>query len=100
MAGPLADISVGFYAAYCGGEPVGSFELCRSDGSVRIEAFGLLEPYRGSGLGHCLLTRAVESAFAMGAEHIWLEMPVHAHSAVLPLFRSQGFRPSRLPAAA
>ena len=51
----LSDIDVGFYAAYCGGEPVGCFELTRTDKSVHIDGFGLLAEYRGYGLGASLL---------------------------------------------
>ncbi|HAK52524.1 MAG TPA: hypothetical protein DCM54_11575 [Gammaproteobacteria bacterium] len=88
----LGDILVGFYAAYCGGEPVGCFELRRDDNSIRIEGFGLLPEYRGNGLGQSLLTAALEKSFAMGGKRIWTQYPVTTHPAAEPLFYSIGFK--------
>ncbi len=88
----IGDASVAFFAAYSQGEPVGCFELGKVDGQVKIEGFGLLEPYRGDGFGHTLLTLAAERAFSMGASRVWLETATDDHPAALPLYKSQGFK--------
>lgn len=88
----LGDIGVSFYVAYCGGEPVGCFELTRTDNSVHIDGFALLDEYRGYGLGKSLLTAAHEKSFSMGGREIWVEHSVNDHPAALPLFHAIGFR--------
>ncbi len=88
----IGRIGTAFFAAYASGEPVGCFELRRTDGEVKIEGFGLLAAYRGEGLGHTLLTLAVEKALSMGAARVWLETATDDHPAALPLYRSRGFR--------
>ena len=47
------------------GTPAGYAELGRRAGSVEIETFGLLAPFRGRGLGGALLTRTTERALEL-----------------------------------
>jgi GNAT superfamily N-acetyltransferase len=50
------------------GTPAGYAEIdARADGTVDLAFFGLLEPFRGRGLGGMLLTRAVERAWELAA---------------------------------
>jgi len=44
------------------GTPAGYAELLPRDGGCEIQTFGLLEPFRGKGLGGALLTRVVRRA--------------------------------------
>jgi GNAT superfamily N-acetyltransferase len=56
-----------------GGLPAGYFELdAQSDGDVEIVYFGLLQKFTGMGLGGHLLTCAVERAWGLGAQRVWL----------------------------
>jgi GNAT superfamily N-acetyltransferase len=61
------------WAAYVCGTPAGYFELDPQEaGSVEIAYFGLLPGFIGKGLGGWLLTQAIERAWAMGAERVWV----------------------------
>jgi GNAT superfamily N-acetyltransferase len=76
--------------------PAGYFELRRhEDGSVEIAYFGLLPDYIGRGWGKYLLTRAVESAWQLGTDRVWLHTCTLDHPAALPNYLKRGFQPFR-----
>jgi GNAT superfamily N-acetyltransferase len=76
--------------------PAGYFELQEhGDGSVEIAYFGLLPDYIGRGWGKYLLTRAVQSAWALGPTRVWLHTCTLDHPAALPNYLKRGFRPVR-----
>jgi GNAT superfamily N-acetyltransferase len=76
--------------------PAGYFELRKhEDGSVEIVYFGLLPESIGRGWGKYLLTRAVESAWQLGAERVWLHTCTLDHPAALPNYLKRGFSPVR-----
>jgi GNAT superfamily N-acetyltransferase len=78
------------------GEPTGYVELMRhDDGSVEIVYFGLVRAAQGQGLGKWLLTRAVEEAWAMGANRVWLHTCTLDSPAALPNYQARGFVPYR-----
>ncbi len=55
------------------GTPAGYAELepaPREDGSLDLRFFGLLEPFRGQGLGSAFLTRMIERAWELGPERV------------------------------
>ena len=53
------------WVVYDRGTPAGYAELGKRPDSVEIETFGLLEPFRGKGLGGALLTRATQRALEL-----------------------------------
>lgn len=76
--------------------PAGYFELREhEDRSVEIAYFGLLPDFIGRGWGKYLLTRAVESAWQLGPERVWLHTCTLDHPAALPNYLKRGFRPVR-----
>ena len=76
--------------------PAGYFELRQhEDRSVEIAYFGLLPGFIGRGWGKHLLTRAVESAWQLGADRVWLHTCTLDHAAALPNYLKRGFRPVR-----
>jgi GNAT superfamily N-acetyltransferase len=76
--------------------PAGYFELREhGDRSVEIAYFGLLSEFIGRGWGKYLLTRAVESAWKLGANRVWLHTCTLDHPAALPNYIKRGFRPVR-----
>lgn len=86
---------VELWVLYHGDEPAGFFELGRHDenGSVEIVYFGLTAAYFGRGLGKHLLTRAVQSAWALGANRVWLHTCTLDSPAALPNYIARGFAP-------
>lgn len=77
-------------------EPLGYFELERhDDGSVEIAYFGLVARAHGRRLGAQFLTAAVEAAWAMGAERVWLHTCTLDSPAALPNYLARGFAPFR-----
>jgi GNAT superfamily N-acetyltransferase len=93
LARHLAAPNVGFWELLVGGESAGYFELQRhDDGSVEILYFGLAPRFIGRGLGGAMLTRAVEEAWAMGAERVWLHTCTLDSERALPGYKARGFR--------
>lgn len=81
-----------FFAYSFEGEYRGFFELSRTGKEVKIEGFGLLEKFRGKGLGVPFLSSAVACAFDWGAERIWLHTATDDHPNALPTYKKIGFR--------
>ena len=80
------------WVGYVRGTPAGYYELERqSDGSVRIECFGLRRPFIGQGLGGAFLTACIERAWDMGATRVWLTTCSHDHPAALANYLARGF---------
>jgi GNAT superfamily N-acetyltransferase len=76
--------------------PAGYFELRQhEDGSVEIAYFGLLPDFIGRGWGKHLLTRAVQAAWQLGTDRVWLHTCTLDHPAALPNYLKRGFRPIR-----
>ena len=76
--------------------PAGYFELrAPGDGAVEIAYFGLLPDYFGRRWGGHLLTRAVETAWSLGASRVWLRTCTLDHPAALPNYLRRGFQPVR-----
>ena len=72
----------------------GYFELKKeADGSTEVAYFGLLPKFIGRGLGKHLLTRAVEQAWADGANRVWLHTCTDDDPAALPNYLKRGFKP-------
>lgn len=81
----------------CDNERAGYFELRKcDDGSTEIAYFGLLPQFIGRGLGKHLLTRAVEQAWADGANRVWLHTCTLDDPAAMPNYLKRGFKPFKL----
>jgi GNAT superfamily N-acetyltransferase len=90
----LSDPRVSLWVMRVEGSPAGYFELEKhEDGSVEIAYFGLLREFFGHGLGKHLLTAAVESAWAAGANRVWLHTCTLDGPAAMPNYLSRGFKP-------
>ena len=90
----LAQPSVTLWVLWIGDASAGWFELKRhDDGSTEIAYFGILPAFRRRGLGKHLLTAAVKSAWAAGANRVWLHTCTLDDPAALPNYRARGFRP-------
>lgn len=57
---------------YHNGTPAGFCELHNADNEIEITFFGLFPQFFGRGYGGHLLTRAVEDAWAMEPDRIWV----------------------------
>ena len=74
----------------------GYFELRKHEhGGVEIAYFGLLPDFIGRGWGKYLLTRAVQSAWGLGTDRVWLHTCTLDHPSALPNYLKRGFRPVR-----
>jgi GNAT superfamily N-acetyltransferase len=90
----LNDPRVSLWVMRVEGSPAGYFELERhEDGSVEIAYFGLLGEFIGRGLGKHLLTVAAESAWAEGANRVWLHTCTLDGPAAMPNYLNRGFKP-------
>ena len=92
VRGYLADPAVTMWLLRVSGTLAGYFELRRdADGGVEIAYFGLLPGFTGRRLGAHLLTEAVERAWSMGAQRVWLHTCTFDHPAALPNYIKRGF---------
>jgi len=82
------------WVAYSLGAPAGYFELQRHpDSSIEIVYFGLRPAFTGRGWGKVLLARAVDEAWNLGADRIWLHTSTQDHPAALSNYVKRGFHP-------
>ena len=85
---------VQLWVLYVGETPAGFFELQRhGDGSVEIVYFGIASAFFGRGLGRYLLARAVEQAWALNANRVWLHTCTLDSPSALPNYIGRGFEP-------
>jgi GNAT superfamily N-acetyltransferase len=81
------------WVGYLRGTPAGYFELEReSNHHVKIVYFGLLSQFTGRGLGGALLTAAIERAWDLNANRVWVHTCTLDHPAALPNYLARGFR--------
>jgi GNAT superfamily N-acetyltransferase len=96
VEGHLATPGVSIWLLSWESQPAGYFELrAHDDNSVEIAYFGLLPDFIGRGWGKFLLTRAVQSAWALRPRRVWLHTCTLDHPAALPNYLKRGFRPVR-----
>lgn len=89
----LADADVMVWLLTVRGAPAGYFELKRDRaGGIEIAYFGLLPEFIGRGLGGHLLTQAVETAWALNPERIWLHTNTQDHPAAIANYLKRGFQ--------
>ena len=70
----------------------GYFELEKQPGpSVEIALFGLTPEFIGKGFGGAMLTRAVDEAWALGTEVVWLHTCTLDSKMALPNYEARGF---------
>jgi GNAT superfamily N-acetyltransferase len=92
----LATPGVSIWLLSWDSQPAGYFELrAHEDDSVEIAYFGLLPDFIGRGWGKYLLTRAVQSAWALRPRRVWLHTCTLDHPAALPNYLKRGFRAVR-----
>ncbi|MEA3337009.1 MAG: GNAT family N-acetyltransferase [Chloroflexota bacterium] len=79
------------WVATFAGTPAGYFELEKhTEGDVEILTLGLLPQFIGQGLGGSLLTVAVQRAWQMGANKVWLRTCSHDHPNALRNYLARG----------
>ena len=94
LADYLTSPDVSVWELLLGEASAGFFELRReADGSVEIAYFGLAPTFIGQGLGSALLTRAVQEAWALGANRVWLHTCTLDSPRALPNYIARGFEP-------
>jgi GNAT superfamily N-acetyltransferase len=79
------------WVGYVRGTPAGYFELERNGVDVELAYFGLLPSFVGKGLGADLLTAAVERAWKMNAQRVWVHTCDLDHPAALANYVARGF---------
>ena len=81
------------FAASWAGEPAGYFEL-REDphGGIEIVYFGLLRAFIGKGLGGAMLSSALEHAWRLGPDRVWVHTCTLDHPAALANYQARGLR--------
>lgn len=80
------------WVAYQQATPVGYFELEQQPGgSAEIAYFGLVPEFIGKGLGRQLLEDAIDKAWCLADQRIWLHTCSFDHPSALPNYLARGF---------
>ena len=86
--------SISVWVLYWVGAPAGFFELKQhADKSVEIAYFGILDEFFGRGFGKHLLSVAIERAWSLSENYIWLHTCTLDHPAAMPNYLNRGFKP-------
>ena len=92
LAAILANPDVHVWELRVDDELAGYFELEKQLGPVvEIVYFGLTPEFIGRGYGGAMLTRAVEEAWALGTEKVWLHTCTLDSPRALPNYEARGF---------
>jgi len=92
LAEIIQDERVSVDVLYCGGVPAGFAELdARMLPAVEVAYLGLMPEFIGRGLGRYIIDWAVDSAWALGPERIWIHTCNLDHPAALPMYQKAGF---------
>ena len=92
LAAILANPDVHVWELRVGDKLAGYFELEKQPGPVvEIVYFGLTPEFIGKGYGGAMLTRAVDEAWALGAETVWLHTCTLDSPRALPNYEARGF---------
>jgi len=80
------------WVGYASGTPAGYFELeSQTGGDVEIAHFGLLPSFVGRGFGPELLSAAIDRAWQLGPQRVWVHTCSLDHPRALETYRSRGF---------
>ena len=92
LAEILSNPEVHVWELRVGQELAGYFELEKQPGPVvEIVYFGLTPEFIGKGYGGAMLTRAVDEAWALGADVVWLHTCTLDSPRALPNYEARGF---------
>jgi ribosomal protein S18 acetylase RimI-like enzyme len=78
------------FVAYYDGSPAGYFELKSNKGEVEIAYFGLAPKFIGRGFGGPLLTAALQQAWLMHPDRVWLHTCTLDHPSALKNYQARG----------
>ena len=92
LAAQLANPDVHVWELRVGEELAGYFELEKQAGPVvEIVYFGLTLPFLGKGYGGAMLSKAVDEAWALGTDAVWLHTCTLDSPMALPNYEARGF---------
>jgi GNAT superfamily N-acetyltransferase len=90
----VSQFGYGIWILSWDGELAGFVEMQnQDDGSVEITLFGLVQAFHGRGLGKHMLTVAVDVAWGIGANRVWLHTCTLDDPKALPNYKARGFTP-------
>ena len=78
------------FVAYHAGSPAGYFELSRNGREVEIAYFGLAPVFVGKGYGGALLARALEEAWRMEPDRVWVHTCSLDHPYAVANYQARG----------
>ena len=78
------------FVAHYDGSLAGYFELLAQERDVEIAYFGLAPEFIGKGFGGPLLSRALEEAWSIGAQRVWVHTCTLDHPSALANYRARG----------
>jgi GNAT superfamily N-acetyltransferase len=81
------------WVGYCAGAPAGYFELeQQAESAVELAYFGLLPQFIGRGIGGALLTAAVQRAWQLQPDRVWVHTCTLDGPAALQNYQARGFQ--------
>lgn len=94
LAAIVQDPKVETHVLYVQGTPAGYAELDRrQEDEIELGYFGLMPDFIGRGLGHYLLSWAIDRAWSYGPKRFWVHTCTLDHPRALPNYVRAGFSP-------
>lgn len=89
----LTNNDVYFYLGFANNSLIGYFEIHKHNNTdVEIKYFGLLPNYIGQGLGGAFLSHAVNQAYKLKAEKVWLHTCEFDGEMAIKNYEARGFK--------
>jgi GNAT superfamily N-acetyltransferase len=86
----VEDERLKMFVAYFDGSLAGYFELSHQNQEVEILYFGLTPQFIGKGFGGALLTSAIEHAWSLNPQRVWVHTCTLDHPAALQNYLARG----------
>ncbi len=89
----LKSVKSNIYLMYFKGSPAGFYEFdLTNNENVELVYFGLFPEFYANRLGRYLISSAIENAFVLGANRLFLHTCEYDSPAALPFYKKSGFK--------
>ena len=89
----IHDKGTDIFVLYVGGVPAGFYEVDHRTDDVELKYFGLIDEFRGRGIGRWLLAEAIATCWSHAPRRVHVETCTLDSPAALHLYQRLGFTP-------
>ena len=89
----IHDKGIDIFVLYVGGVPAGFYEIDHRTDDIELKYFGLIDEFRGRGIGRWLLAEAIATCWSYAPRRVHVETCTLDSPAALHLYQRLGFAP-------